>query len=115
MFTFNRRRFDRKNSLNLIDYEIRGLNGGLSGRGIGRTRNISCTGVLLETSNPLEPGWTVHLTLGLENEMIGIKGRVVHMEAADEGLFWAGIEFLEMDVGGKDTLERYLKTNALRR
>jgi hypothetical protein len=114
MVVIKRRRFDRKNSLNFIDYEVPGLNGALSGRGIGRTRNISGAGLLLETSNPLEPGWTIHLTLGLGNEMVGIKGRVVHMEAADEGLFWSGIEFLEMDAKGKKTLENYLKTFAMR-
>lgn len=108
MGVFKRRRFDRKNSLNLIDYEIPGTDG-LVGRGIGRTRNISGAGLLLETHTPLEPGWTVLLTLGLDNEMVGIKGKVVHMEPAGEELFWSGIEFLEMASEGKRVLEKYLE------
>jgi hypothetical protein len=108
MGVFKRRRFDRKNSLNWIDYEIPGPSGSI-GRGMGRTRNISGAGLLLETHTPLEPGWTVLLTLGLGNEMVGVKGRVVHMEPAGEELFWSGIEFLEMAPEGKKILEKYLE------
>lgn len=103
------RRYIRMDSLNLLDYVLVDEKGETVTRAMGRTLNISEKGILLETHNHLEPSQILMITVGLEDDLVDLKGQVKHSEPRDEKYFGVGIEFLEIDDEGNRVLLNYLK------
>jgi Tfp pilus assembly protein PilZ len=104
-----RRKWDRKATLNLVDYIILGENGAFRSRGMGRTRNVSEGGLLLETHRALEEGEEVLITLGLKEDIVSLRGRVVHQAPPmAEFRHCAGVEFTHMNNGDRETLKNYI-------
>jgi hypothetical protein len=102
-----RRRYSRKDAINLLDYTILGDDGDPVGRGIGRTINISEKGILFETHIPLQVDQVLLITLELEENLVGIKGRVRHVKVCTEN-FNSGAVFLQVDGDGERVLKNYL-------
>ncbi|MBU2498060.1 MAG: PilZ domain-containing protein [Proteobacteria bacterium] len=106
----NRRKHTRKESLNLVDYIILGDGGVTVSRGMGRTRNVSEGGLLLETHRPLEVEKTVLITVGLGEDIVELKGRVLHsLPPSLEYRHCAGIQLREIDEKGKKLLKKYIE------
>lgn len=105
---FERRRADRKRTLNFLDCAVLGAGGEIVDRELGRTLNVSETGLLLDTPQFIDPGSPVRVTLTLGDEMIELAGRVAHVVPGLEERFNAGIEFVELDARGRDSLRRLL-------
>ncbi|MDD2319293.1 MAG: PilZ domain-containing protein [Geobacteraceae bacterium] len=105
----SQRRFVRMDSLNLLDYVLVDAKGEILGHAMGRTLNISEKGILLETHMQFEPGQILLITIGLEEDLVDIKGQVKHAESRDDATFSAGIEFLEIDGEGSRVLQNYLE------
>ncbi len=104
-----RRESTRKDSLNFLDYVVLDQDGLVVDQGMGRTRNVSEKGLLLQTHVPLEDYHTVLITLGLEDEVVELKGTVVHEEfCPDEGIC-SGIEFTQINDSERAVLQKYLK------
>lgn len=78
-------------------------------QGMGRTLNVSESGILLETHFPIDEGSNVVLTLGLEEDLLDFRGKVVRLLTGDEEKFKIGIEFNDIDASGKDILCRYIE------
>jgi len=110
MNQLNRRKYNRQKALNLLDYEILDSKGHTLDHGMGRTRNVSVKGLLLETHIPVEEGYTVLVTIGLEEEVVEIKGKIVYVKHSKSNRYRAGLEFLEMDRKGSRVLKKYLQT-----
>jgi hypothetical protein len=104
-----KRRYVRLESLNLLDYVLLGDKGEIVAHSMGRTLNISAKGIMLETHLPCTPGQHLLITIGLEEDLVDIKGKVKHAEQQDEKIFRAGIEFVEIDDEGNRVLLNYLK------
>jgi hypothetical protein len=64
---------------------------------MGRTLNLSESGILLETRFPIAGEHTVVLSIGLEDQLIDITGRAVHVRSTDHGVYEIGIEFVNPD------------------
>jgi len=83
-----------------VDYIVLGEDGTHLSRGMGRTRNVSEGGLLLETHRPLEDGQTVLITLGLKDDLVEIRGRIIHQEPpasfSEETRYCAGVKFTAM-------------------
>jgi len=109
MTTENRRKHARINALNLISYSCIDETVQAIAQGMGRTLNVSQNGILLETHVPIDPKYTVALAIGLEDELLNIKGRVAFSIASGEDRFEAGIEFIETDEAALDVLNKYIK------
>ncbi len=107
-----KRRYVRLDSLNLLDYVILGDRGEIVAHSMGRTLNISEKGILLETHIPFTPGQHLLVTIGLEEDLVDVKCQVKHAEEADEKLFRAGMEFVEIDKEGLRVIKGYLKAFA---
>lgn len=108
---FERRRADRKRTLNFLDCAVLGAGGEIVDRELGRTLNVSANGLLLDTPQFIDPGSPVRVTLTLGNEMIELSGKVTHVVPGLEERFNAGIEFVEIDVRGREMLHRYLASH----
>jgi len=109
MGTQDQRKHDRIDSLNLINYIVLDENEEGITQGMGRTLNVSESGILLETHISIDIKSVMLLTVGLKNELVDIKGEVAHSRPGKEGKFEAGIRFLEMDDESNKVLLKYVK------
>lgn len=109
MTTRNQRRHDRIDSLNLLNYVQLDENDNAVFQGMGRTLNVSESGMLLETHVPLELNKMVLLTIGLEEDLVDIKGEVVHSKSGKVERYEAGIRFTELDETAQQILAIYVK------
>lgn len=78
-------------------------------QGMGRTLNISETGILLETNFPIKPEYKVLLSIGLEDDLVDMEGRVIHCKSGKDGKFETGIQFLEPDDRTNQTLKNFVR------
>jgi hypothetical protein len=94
MASENKRKHQRIRSLNL-SYICLDENNNIVKQGMGRTLNISKSGILLETHFPIESEYLVLMTIALEEDLLEIKGKPIHSRSIETGEFEVGIEFLE--------------------
>lgn len=104
----NKRKHQRFESLNL-SYVCLDENKEVVTQGMGRTLNISESGILLETHFPIEPKYLVVLTIGLEEDLLDINGKPIHSRSNDDGKFEVGIEFLDPDKDSILVLKDFIK------
>ena len=104
-----RRRYIRPESLNLLDYIVVDEQGVQGEYSMGRTLNISVGGILMETHIPLQVGQQVMITLGLEDELVDVMGRVVHTRDHHDGMYHNGIEFFHASVEDRRIINKYVE------
>jgi hypothetical protein len=110
MTTANNRKHHRVRSLNLLSYVCVDENQDVVRQGMGRTLDVSESGILLETHAPIDLEDTIiSLTIGLEDDLTDITGKVVYSRAGEAGKFESGIEFQEEDEAGLRILQEYIK------
>jgi Tfp pilus assembly protein PilZ len=110
MEEFGKRRHDRKNDLSLVEYIILDDKGDYVSRGMGRTRNVSEAGLLLETHRSLQTGQDILITLGLKNEIIQARGRVVHTEKPSwDKRHCSGIKFVMIGENDRRVLKKIIE------
>jgi hypothetical protein len=107
MSSENKRKHERIQSLNL-SYICLDENKNIVKQGMGRTLNISESGILLETHFPIESNHTIQLTVSLEENLLDIKGRPVHVQSIDGGKFQIGIQFADLDADAAKILREYI-------
>ncbi len=78
-------------------------------QGMGRTLNVSHTGILIETYTSIEEGRSILLTIGIEEDLVVVKGRVVHTKPIRSGAYTAGIEFSDLSEASRQVLDRYIR------
>lgn len=109
---FERRQAERRYALKFLDYEILSAQGEVTGRGLARTLNVSETGLRLETGQFFEPEQKLRITLGLDNDLVQINGRVINSQPENDDLCSSGVMFLEFDEADRQTYQKHL--NALK-
>ena len=109
MTTKERRHHPRISALNLISYNCIDETEQIVAQGMGRTLNVSEGGILLETHSPIDPKNAIALAIGLEDELIDIKGKIVFSMAGKDEKYEAGIEFFEMQDSTLDILKKFIK------
>ena len=108
MATQDKRKAPRVDSLNLISYVVFDEADNAVRQGMGRTLNISKTGICLDTYKPLSRRQKVSLTIGLKDNLVDIIGRVVHVRKRKNGRFDNGIDFVGMDQNQQSVLSLFL-------
>ena len=106
--TKDKRRAIRINSLNLSYIGINEDNE-IVKQAIGRTLNVSESGILLETHFSIDSKQIVSLSLALEDDLINMMGEVVYSRPGDEEKFETGIKFLDLDDETQQTLKVFIK------
>jgi hypothetical protein len=104
----DRRKAERLDSHNLLHYVCLDENGIGISQGMGRTRNISEGGILMETHLPIDPRRTVSLTMAIENGAFEIQGKVVYSRKREEGGYDTGIDLFEMNQAQHQFLRQFL-------
>jgi len=110
MTSDNKRKHQRIPSLNL-SYICLDENNNIVKQGMGRTLNISESGILLETHFPIEPKYLVLMTIALKEDLLEIKGKPIHSRSNETGEFEIGIEFLEPDQDSIRLLENFINND----
>ena len=103
------RKHKRIYSTNLLNYVCLDAAGDACAQGMGRTLNGSESGILLETHAPMDPETTVSLTIGMEEEIIDIKGTSVYSTENDSGSYETGIEFIDIQPAELTVLQKFIQ------
>jgi hypothetical protein len=103
----DKRKHTRFDSLNL-SYVCLDDNCNVVKQGMGRTLNISESGILLEAYFPIDTSYEILLTIGLEDELVDLKGRLAHSRPTEKGKHEVGIEFVEVDDTARQTLKEFI-------
>ena len=90
-----KRKHPRVKTNNLVSYVCIDDSGNEIDEGMGRAIDISIGGILIETHDPIESQDILLMAIGIKDELIDIKGKVVYCRAEDSGMFRTGIQFLE--------------------
>jgi hypothetical protein len=102
-----KRKHPRSGSLNLsyvcLDEDQKAVK-----QGMGRTLNLSESGILLETYFPIQSEHTVVLSIGLEEHLVDVKGRPVYVRTKGQGVYEVGIEFLDPNENVIDAIRNFL-------
>ena len=109
MSNSERRRYVRPESLNLLDYIVVDEQGVQGNYSMGRTLNISIGGILMETHIQLHAGQQVMITIGLEDELVDVMGRIIHSTEHKDGMFHNGIEFFHASVDDRRIINNYVE------
>ena len=104
-----KRRRPRIDSVNLIAYACLDENDNVVNQGMGRTLNVSELGILIETYFELESQNVLLIDIGIEDDLVDIKGRVIHTKSNDERKYESGIEFIEIDEDSLARLKKYIQ------
>ena len=106
------RKHKRIDSTNLLNYVCLDETGEACAQGMGRTLNVSESGILLETYASLDPETTVSLTIGMEEEIIDIKGTAIYSQKNDTGSYETGIEFIDIQPAELTVLQKFIEAFA---
>ena len=104
----NKRQHNRFDSSNLIHFNCLDKSDKVSKQGMGRTLNVSESGILLETSFQIRDSQNVSMAIGLDNDMVSIRGIVVRSTEGNNDRFEAGIQFFEVGTSDRDLLRKYI-------
>jgi hypothetical protein len=107
MATIEKRKHARISSLNL-SYVCLDENNQIVKQGMGRSLNVSESGILLETHFPIDDQHIVSLTIGLKEDLVDIKGRPIHTRKNDAGKYEVGIEFLKSNEKTRKSLRKFI-------
>jgi hypothetical protein len=94
----DRRRSPRVRSLRLVTLEPIGAEAKEVPIDVGRTLDVSGTGVRVETTRELAPGQDLELQIAAGDRLVSARGRTVHAEPAG-GLWVIGIAWVEIAPG----------------
>lgn len=103
------RKDKRIDSTNLLNYVCLDDAGEAFAQGMGRTLNVSASGILLETHAPLDPETMVSLTIGMEEQIIDIKGISKYSQKNDQGSYETGIEFVDIQAAELTVLQKFIQ------
>jgi hypothetical protein len=103
----NKRKHERIESLNL-SYICLDEDKNIVKQGMGRTLNLSESGMLLETHFPIEPKHMLQLTISLEEELLDIQGKPVHIRSDEGGKYQVGIKFVDLGQKSIELLKSFL-------
>ena len=66
-------------------------------QGMGRTLNVSESGILIETYKPIDVQTRISITIGIEEELVDIEGEIIFLKESDKDIYEAGINFSQIN------------------
>ncbi len=109
MTSVDNRRHIRIDSLNLSHITV-AEEGEIVYQGMGRTLNVSESGILLETKYQMPLGDELAISIGFEDDLLELKGHAVFTKETRPGMQETGIEFVDIDSAILPKLQSFIKT-----
>ncbi|PIE67676.1 MAG: hypothetical protein CSA23_02560 [Deltaproteobacteria bacterium] len=103
-----KRKHSRVDSIYLLNYVHLDENDKKILQGMGRTMNVSESGIMLETHVSFNENDTVDVVVGLKEDMVTIRGKVIFTRVSETGRYQSGIQFLAIEKASLTTLRRYI-------
>jgi len=107
-----RRRHPRIETSNVVTYVCVDEDGNEIAEGYGTTRDLSLGGILLETNQPVESPYILLLDIDLQENMLEVRGKVVHSTEMAPGVFQNGISFVDTEERQREIVRSFVKTHA---
>jgi hypothetical protein len=105
-----KRKHTRIDSLHLLNYVFsEGSDDDEATQGMGRTLNVSESGILLETHSPIAAESIISLTIGFEEDVVDIKGKVIYTKKNENNMNESGIAFFEVGAKANEILKKYIE------
>ena len=101
-----KRKYIRWDSIHLLDYVVIEPDGSRGLYSMGRTLDVSLNGVKLETVYQLPADSELEITVGIEQDLIDLTGRVTHTNSRG-GRYVSGVEFVKMPAEGRRIFRLY--------
>lgn len=108
MIQREQRKFIRFDALHLLDYIVLDEEGTPGNYSMGRTIDVSVDGLKLETATPFKPDTRLLITIGIEDDLVDLEGRVTHVHPHD-GRYVSGVTFLKIDKNGRRVFAKYVE------
>ncbi len=89
------RQYPRVNKLFFISYIAREEGEQKTPISMGRTLNISSTGVGIEVFQELGVNSTMEMEIGVEDYKLSVQGKIIHSHTQEDGKYYVGIQFNE--------------------
>ena len=106
--TSHQRKHERVDSLNLLSYFCENDRQEVIAQGMGRTLNVSEGGILLETHVQIEDQSTVFLSIGFQDDVTEVMGKVIYSKKGDNDRWRSGIEFVAPDKNSQRSIKKYI-------
>jgi hypothetical protein len=97
MEAVERRKHTRVETSNHILYETLDNEWQIVSRSMGKAINISPSGIMLETPDPIQAANVTLVTVDLENNLIEMTSRLIYCRETDSGMYQAGFTFIGSD------------------
>lgn len=114
MTSKDKRKHERIESLNL-SYICLDEDKNIVKQGMGRTLNLSESGILLETHFPIKSSHTLQLTISLEEDLLDITAKPVHIHSIGDGKYQIGIQFLDLDQESARMLKKFISEGSAKK
>jgi hypothetical protein len=101
-----KRKYIRWDSIHLLDYVVIDPDGSRGRYSMGRSLDVSLNGVKLETVHRLPAEAVLEITVGIEDDLIDLTGRVTHTNTRG-GRYVSGVEFVKMSAEGRRIFRLY--------
>lgn len=105
----DKRKHVRVQSTNLLNFVCLGEDGEPCHQGMGRTLNVSESGILLETYKPIDSRALISITIGIEEELVDIEGEVVFLKESAKDTYEAGIQFSHINDKERKILLKFIE------
>lgn len=105
----DKRRFPRLDSSHLISFTHFDESDTPDDVGMGKTLDLSEGGVMIQTHRPFPINTGLEMVIALEERMITVRGRVVHVRQVEEDLYDVGVCFTEIDDAEKKSLMQFFR------
>ena len=92
-----RRIYPRRDSICLLSFVPKENGIQNSAVSIGRTLNISPSGLGLEAYQPIKPGSQLEMEIAIREDIFSIEGQVIHAQAPVNGKYFIGVKFNQVN------------------
>jgi hypothetical protein len=112
MKSFESRKYNRFEAFKLTSFNCLDENDEAIHHGMGRTLNVSKSGICLETHVPIDTRYKLSMAMGIDDNLVDINGRVVYCDTGKDKMYECGIEFMGIDEDTLQILNDHIVTNS---
>jgi hypothetical protein len=94
--------------MNLLSYGIYDQSNTLIHQGMGKTLNVSMSGIRIETHLPIDTSHRMVLAIGFGENLVEIQGQPVYCRQGDNDMYVSGISFVDVAENRRLTLSEFV-------
>ena len=104
-----KRQRTRIDTLNLLSFIVHDRAGTQHFERMGRTLNVSETGILLESDIPIDAHLGVDVKIGFDEKLVDIEGTIIHVSVNARKRYEIGIKFSKINDRDLEILRAYIE------